>query len=63
MGIERSAQGQILDMHPQLLTVDPHSALYPIFDFLLTEVRIPFPDIQKSIIRSMREGFGWGGGL
>ncbi|CAN6575104.1 unnamed protein product [Malus baccata var. baccata] len=54
MGIERSAQGRILDMYPQLLTVDPHSALYPIFDFLLTEVRIPFPDIRKSIIRCSR---------
>ncbi|XP_048433485.1 transcription termination factor MTEF1, chloroplastic-like [Pyrus x bretschneideri] len=54
MGIERSAQGRILDMYPQLLTVDPHSALYPIFDFLLTEVRIPFPDIRKSIIRCPR---------
>ncbi|KAI4314145.1 hypothetical protein L6164_027081 [Bauhinia variegata] len=54
MGIERSAMGRILDMHPQLLTCDPHYDLYPIFDFLLNEVKIPFPDIRKSIIRCPR---------
>ncbi|KAG2702387.1 hypothetical protein I3760_06G087000 [Carya illinoinensis] len=53
-GIARSAIGRILDMHPQLLTSDPHSDLYPIFDFLLNEVSIPFPDLSKSIIRCPR---------
>ncbi|KAH7515965.1 hypothetical protein FEM48_Zijuj10G0084200 [Ziziphus jujuba var. spinosa] len=54
MGIERSALGRILDMHPKLLTSDPHYDLYPIFDFLLNEVRIPFQDIRKTIIRCPR---------
>lgn len=54
MGIERSALGRILDMHPQLLTSDPYFDLYPVFDFLLNEVGIPFPDIQKSIVRCPR---------
>ncbi|XP_041014025.1 transcription termination factor MTEF1, chloroplastic [Juglans microcarpa x Juglans regia] len=53
-GIARSAIGRILDMHPQLLTSDPHSDLYPIFDFLLNEVSIPFLDLSKSIIRCPR---------
>ncbi|KAL6192776.1 hypothetical protein ACLB2K_033862 [Fragaria x ananassa] len=54
MGIERSAMGRILDMHPELLTADPHLRLYPVFDFLLHEARIPFPDIRKSIVRCPR---------
>ncbi|XP_009612874.1 transcription termination factor MTEF1, chloroplastic [Nicotiana tabacum] len=54
MGIERSAIGRILDMHPQLLTSDPYMDLYPIFDFLLNDVVIPFNDIRKSIIRCPR---------
>lgn len=54
MGIQRSALGRILDMHPQLLTSDPYNDLYPVFDFLFNEVHIPFPDIQKSIIRCPR---------
>ncbi|KAG5604037.1 hypothetical protein H5410_025529 [Solanum commersonii] len=54
MGIERSAIGRILDMHPQLLTSDPYIHLYPIFDFLLNDVVIPFHDIRKSIIRCPR---------
>ncbi|KAL5553765.1 hypothetical protein UlMin_041166 [Ulmus minor] len=54
MGIERSAMGRILDMHPKLLTSDPHYDLYPIFDFLLNEVGIPFPEIRKSIIKCPR---------
>ena len=41
-------------MHPQLLTSDPYNDLYPVFDFLLNEVHIPYPDIQKSIIRCPR---------
>ncbi|KAB1208102.1 hypothetical protein CJ030_MR7G013041 [Morella rubra] len=53
-GICRSALGRILDMHPQLLTSDPHSDIYPVFDFLLNEVHIPFPDLPKSIVRCPR---------
>ncbi|EYU28772.1 hypothetical protein ABFS82_12G100400 [Erythranthe guttata] len=54
MGIEFSALGRILDMYPELLTSDPYSDIYPIFDFLLNTVEIPFPDIRKSIIRCPR---------
>ncbi|KAJ1423656.1 Transcription termination factor, mitochondrial/chloroplastic [Sesbania bispinosa] len=54
MGIHRSAMGRILDMLPELLTCDPHSDLYPLLDFLLNEVRIPYPDVQKSILRCPR---------
>ncbi|XP_047255557.1 transcription termination factor MTEF1, chloroplastic isoform X2 [Capsicum annuum] len=54
MGIERSAIGRILDMHPKLLTSDPYTDLYPIFDFLLNEVAIPFNDIRRCIIRCPR---------
>ncbi|CAK9136326.1 unnamed protein product [Ilex paraguariensis] len=54
MSIERSALGRIFDMYPQLLNSDPYSDLYPIFDFLLNDVHIPFPDIRKSIIRCPR---------
>lgn len=50
-GISRPSLGRILDMYPRLLTSDPHSDLYPVFDFLLNEVYIPFPDINKSISR------------
>ncbi|CAL5355059.1 unnamed protein product [Camellia sinensis] len=51
MGIDRSASGRIFDMYSQFLTCDPYSDLYPVFDFLLNHVNIPFPDIRKSIIR------------
>ncbi|GMP93994.1 hypothetical protein CsSME_00043614 [Camellia sinensis var. sinensis] len=54
MGIDRSALGRIFDMYPQLLTCDPYSDLYPVFDFLLNHVNIPLPDIRKSIIRCPR---------
>ncbi|CAL5428821.1 unnamed protein product [Camellia sinensis] len=54
MGIDRSALGRIFDMYPQLLTCDPYSDLYPVFDFLLNHVNIPFPDIRESIIRCLR---------
>ncbi|KAG7013135.1 Transcription termination factor MTEF1, chloroplastic [Cucurbita argyrosperma subsp. argyrosperma] len=54
MGLELSAVGRVLDMYPQLLTSDPDYDLYPIFDFLLNEVQIPFPDIRKSIVRCPR---------
>ncbi|XP_030956447.1 transcription termination factor MTEF1, chloroplastic [Quercus lobata] len=53
-GLTRSSLGRILDMYPQLLTSDPHTQLYPIFDFLLNEVRIPFLHIPKSITRCPR---------
>ncbi|CBI27667.3 unnamed protein product, partial [Vitis vinifera] len=45
MGIQRSALGRILDMHPQLLTSDPYNDLYPVFDFLFNEV-------VKMVVRS-----------
>lgn len=54
MGIERSAFGRIFDMHPQLLTCDPYTHLYPVFDFLLNDVNIPFSDIRNSIVRCPR---------
>ncbi|CAK9316715.1 unnamed protein product [Citrullus colocynthis] len=54
MGLELSAVGRVLDMYPKLLTSTPDYDLYPIFDFLLNEVQIPFPDIRKSIIRCPR---------
>ncbi|XP_027361599.1 transcription termination factor MTEF1, chloroplastic [Abrus precatorius] len=54
MGIDRSAMGRILDMYPVLLTCDPYSQFYPLLDFLLHEVRIPFPHVQKSILRCPR---------
>lgn len=54
MGLELSAIGRILDMYPELLTSDPYADIYPIFDFLLNTVEIPFPDIRKSIIRCPR---------
>ncbi|CAL0315196.1 unnamed protein product [Lupinus luteus] len=54
MGISRSEMGRVLDMLPELLTFDPHNDLYPIFDFLLNEVEIPYPNIKKSILRCPR---------
>uniref|UniRef100_A0A2C9WIS6 Uncharacterized protein n=1 Tax=Manihot esculenta TaxID=3983 RepID=A0A2C9WIS6_MANES len=39
MGLHRSAIGRILDMHPVLLTSDLHLYLYPVFEFLLNEVK------------------------
>ncbi|KAL4015805.1 hypothetical protein IC575_023407 [Cucumis melo] len=54
MGLDRSAVGRVLDMYPKLLTSNPDYDIYPIFDFLLNEVQIPFPDIHKSIIRCPR---------
>ncbi|GER51488.1 mitochondrial transcription termination factorfamily protein [Striga asiatica] len=54
MGIDLAAAGRILDMFPQLLTADPYSDVYPIFDFLLHAVRIPFPEVRKSITRCPR---------
>ncbi|KAJ4975003.1 hypothetical protein NE237_008177 [Protea cynaroides] len=54
MGIERSDVGRIFEMHPQLLTCDPHTHLYPVFDFLLNDVGISYHDVRKSIIRCPR---------
>lgn len=54
MGVELASAGRILDMYPQLLTADPYADIYPIFDFLINVVRIPFPDIRKAIIRCPR---------
>ncbi|KAK6931248.1 Transcription termination factor, mitochondrial/chloroplastic [Dillenia turbinata] len=54
MGIERSAFGRIFDMLPQLLTSDPYADLWPVFDFLLNDVQIPYYDIRNSIIRCPR---------
>lgn len=54
MGVDRRSLGRIFDMFPQLLTSDPYSDLYPVLDFLLNEVFIPFPDVQKSIVRCPR---------
>ncbi|XP_021757748.1 transcription termination factor MTEF1, chloroplastic-like [Chenopodium quinoa] len=53
-GIPRCSLGRILDMYPQLLTFDPHLHLYPIFDFLINELQLPFPDVSKAIIRCPR---------
>ncbi|XP_019454495.1 PREDICTED: transcription termination factor MTEF1, chloroplastic [Lupinus angustifolius] len=54
MGISRSEMGRVLDMLPELLTFDPHNDLYPIFDFLLNEVEIPYTNVKKSILRCPR---------
>ncbi|KAK7309805.1 hypothetical protein RJT34_06837 [Clitoria ternatea] len=54
MGIHRSEMGRILDMLPVLLTCDPYSQFYPLLDFLLHEVKIPYPHVQKSILRCPR---------
>ncbi|XP_004490085.2 transcription termination factor MTEF1, chloroplastic [Cicer arietinum] len=54
MGIHRNVMGRILDMLPELLTYEPHDDIYPLLDFLLNEVRIPYPDVQKSILRCPR---------
>ncbi|PIN24068.1 hypothetical protein CDL12_03189 [Handroanthus impetiginosus] len=54
MGLELSAIGRILDMYPELLTADPYDDVYPIFDFLLHAVQLPFREIRKSIIRCPR---------
>ncbi|KAM1362918.1 hypothetical protein ACFX15_027343 [Malus domestica] len=43
---------------PTTLHCGPHFALYTIFDFLFTEVRILFLDIRKSIIQCPRVGLG-----
>ncbi|XP_068642859.1 transcription termination factor MTEF1, chloroplastic-like [Aristolochia californica] len=53
-GIERSDMGRILGMLPQLLTAHPASDLHPVFEFLLTEVQIPFADIRRSVTRCPR---------
>ncbi|GFP87346.1 hypothetical protein PHJA_000878300 [Phtheirospermum japonicum] len=54
MGLDLSAAGRILDMYPQLLTADPYIDVYPVFDFLLHTVQLPFPEVRKSVIRCPR---------
>ncbi|KAL7148956.1 hypothetical protein ABFS83_05G008200 [Erythranthe nasuta] len=54
MGLEFAAVGRILDMYPQLLTADPYDDIYPILDFLLHTVELPFSEIRKSITRCPR---------
>lgn len=41
-------------MFPQLLTADPRTEIYPVYEFLLNDVEIPLPDIRKSVIRCPR---------
>lgn len=41
-------------MYPQLLTSDPYEDLYPIFEFLLNTLEIPFFNIRKAVIRCPR---------
>lgn len=41
-------------MYPQLLTCEPYTDLYPVLDFLLNDVKIPFPGIRKAVIRCPR---------
>ncbi|KAJ4842840.1 hypothetical protein Tsubulata_034333 [Turnera subulata] len=54
MGLPRRSIGRILDMHPSLLTAHPDLHLYPVLDFLLNEVPLPFPHISPSIVRCPR---------
>ncbi|KAL6566461.1 hypothetical protein OROGR_002076 [Orobanche gracilis] len=54
MGLDLSAAGRILDMYLELLTTDPYTDIYPIFDFLLHTVQLPFPEVRKLIIRCPR---------
>ncbi|KAL5981243.1 hypothetical protein ACLOJK_029164 [Asimina triloba] len=53
-GIPPSHFPRIFGMHPILLTSSPHAYLYPVFDFLLNEAHIPFPDLPKSVCRCPR---------
>lgn len=54
MGLSRSSFGRIFDMYPQLLTADPHLDLYPVFDFLINDVAVPFHDVSRAIVRCPR---------
>ncbi|KAL5722860.1 hypothetical protein ACHQM5_006327 [Ranunculus cassubicifolius] len=54
MGIQESDIGRIFDMYPQLITCDIYLQLYPVFDFLLNDVKIPFNHVRKAIIRCPR---------
>ncbi|KAK9116703.1 hypothetical protein Sjap_015650 [Stephania japonica] len=54
MGVHSSAHGRLFDMFPSLLTCDPHADLYPVLDFLLHDVAIPFRDVEKCVIRCPR---------
>ncbi|KAF9626233.1 hypothetical protein IFM89_031360 [Coptis chinensis] len=53
-GFEHFDIGRILDMHPILLTCDVNKDLYPVFEFLLNDVRIPFGDLRKTVNRCPR---------
>ncbi|XP_049931993.1 transcription termination factor MTEF1, chloroplastic [Nymphaea colorata] len=54
MGLGRDDIGRILSMHPQLLTCDLRRDVYPVFDFLLNEVGIPWPHLRKALTRCPR---------
>ncbi|ERN06499.1 transcription termination factor MTEF1, chloroplastic [Amborella trichopoda] len=54
MGLTKNDIGRIFSMLPQLLTCDPDKDLYPVFEFLLNEVKIPYEDIRKTIVRCPR---------
>lgn len=54
MGIERSAFRRLFEMFPELLSSNPYTDLYPVFDFLLNDIGLTYPDIRKSILRCPR---------
>ncbi|KAF6165486.1 hypothetical protein GIB67_023315 [Kingdonia uniflora] len=54
MGIEQSDIKRIFGMYPHLLTCDIHTDIYPVFDFLLNDVEVPYRDIRKCISRCPR---------
>ncbi|XP_020236756.1 transcription termination factor MTEF1, chloroplastic [Cajanus cajan] len=54
LGLPRAAVARILDMHPLLLTCDPYTHLYPLLDFLLHEVPIPYDHVHLSLTRCPR---------
>ncbi|CAN6484524.1 unnamed protein product [Victoria cruziana] len=54
MGLTRDDMGRILSMHPQLLTCDLRQDVYPVFDFLLNEVGIPWSQLRKALTRCPR---------
>ncbi|KAK1379576.1 transcription termination factor MTEF1, chloroplastic [Heracleum sosnowskyi] len=53
-GLEKFELGRILDMYPTLLTCEPYSDLYPVLDFLLNDVEIPYPAVRKAVNRCPR---------
>ncbi|RVW40051.1 Transcription termination factor MTEF1, chloroplastic [Vitis vinifera] len=58
MGIQRSALGRILDMHPQLLTSDPYNDLYPCRRYscaqaeYLQNLGFSYKEVVKMVVRS-----------